>query len=134
MNDKCAAGTGRFVELMSNILGVSIDDLATMALLGDDIQITNMCAVFAESEVISLIGKGTNRESIARGIINSITSRIYSMLHKHGASDKLFLTGGLCEIQPFVDLLSLKLDCQVETTPLARYAGSIGAGLLSREL
>lgn len=58
MNDKCAAGTGKFMELMANTLGVSIDELASMALEGEDVSITSMCTVFAESEVISLIGEG----------------------------------------------------------------------------
>lgn len=134
MNDKCAAGTGRFMELMANVLGVSIDELANMALSGEDINITNMCTVFAESEVISLIGSGTKRESIARGIINSITGRVYSMVHKHGFTDTVFLTGGLCEVKSFVKLLSGKLNVEVKTSPLARYAGSIGAALLAKEL
>lgn len=134
MNDKCAAGTGRFMELMANVLGVSIDELANMALSGEDINITNMCTVFAESEVISLIGSGTKRESIARGIINSITGRVYSMVHKHGFTDTVFLTGGLCEVKSFVELLSEKLNVEVKTSPLARYAGSIGAALLAKEL
>lgn len=132
MNDKCAAGTGRFLELMSNTLGVSIDELGKMALFGEDINITSMCTVFAESEVISLIGSGTKRESIARGIINSITGRVYALLHKHGATDTIFLTGGLCEVEPFIELLSEKLETKVQTSPLARYAGSIGAALLAR--
>ncbi len=134
MNDKCAAGTGRFLELMANTLGVTIDDLAKMAVYGDNINITSMCTVFAESEVISLIGSGTKRESIARGIINSITGRVYAMLHKHGTSEEIFLTGGLCEVEPFVQLLSEKLETKVQTDQLARYAGSIGAALLAKEL
>lgn len=134
MNDKCAAGTGRFLELMANTLGVSIDELAKMALSGEDINITSMCTVFAESEVISLIGSGAKRESIARGIINSITGRVYAMLHKHGITDTIYLTGGLCEVEPFVKLLSTKLDNEVKTSSLARYAGSIGAALLAKEL
>ena len=93
-----------------------------------------MCTVFAESEVISLIGKGTPREDISRGIINSITGRVYSMLHKHGKNDSIYLTGGLCEINPFVELLSLKLQTDVKTDPLARYAGSIGAGVLASNI
>lgn len=134
MNDKCAAGTGKFLELMANTLGVSILELAQMALVGEDISINSMCTVFAESEVISLIGKGSSREDISRGIINSITGRVYSMLHKHGTSDLIYLTGGLCEVEPFIKLLSLKLDTKVKTNPLARYAGSIGAALLARDI
>ena len=132
MNDKCAAGTGKFLELMANTLGVSIIDLSEMALKGEDISINSMCTVFAESEVISLIGKGASREDISRGIINSITGRVNSMLHKHGKSDLIYLTGGLCEVQPFIDLLSEKLDTKVKTNPLARYAGSIGAAILAK--
>lgn len=132
MNDKCAAGTGKFMELMSNTLGVSIQELSEMALIGNDISINSMCTVFAESEVISLIGKGTSREDISRGIINSITGRVSSMIHKHGISNSIYLTGGLCEVKPFIDLLSLKLEREVETNPLARYAGSIGAAILAK--
>ena len=132
MNDKCAAGTGKFMELMSNTLGVSIDDLASLALKGDDITISSMCTVFAESEVISLIGAGKDREDIARGIINSITGRVSSMLFKHGSSDTIYLTGGLCEVEPFIELLSDKLKTKVETAKLARYAGSIGASILAK--
>lgn len=132
MNDKCAAGTGKFLELMANTLGVSIIDLSEMALIGEDISINSMCTVFAESEVISLIGKGTSREDISRGIINSITGRVYSMLHKHGSSELIYLTGGLCEVKPFIELLSAKLDKEVKTNPLARYAGSIGAAILAK--
>lgn len=134
MNDKCAAGTGRFLELMANTLGVSIDELGKMALSGEDINITSMCTVFAESEVISLIGSGTKRESIARGIVNSITGRVYALLHKHGATDIIFLTGGLCEVEPFVELLSEKLGIKVQTSSLARYAGSLGAALLAKDI
>lgn len=134
MNDKCAAGTGKFMELMSNTLGVSILQLSEMALVGADISINSMCTVFAESEVISLIGKGTSREDISRGIINSITGRVYSMLHKHGKDKIIYLTGGLCEVKPFVELLSQKLETVVKTDPLARYAGSIGAAILAKNI
>lgn len=135
MNDKCAAGTGKFMELMANTLGVSIDELADLALEGEDTSITSMCTVFAESEVISLIGEGKKREDIARGIINSISGRVYSMLHKHGNNnDSIYLTGGLCEVGSFIDLLSRRLEIEIKTDPLARYAGSIGAGLLATRL
>ncbi len=132
MNDKCAAGTGRFLDLMANSLGVAVDDLAQMALKGNDISITSMCTVFAESEVISLIGKGTPREDIARGIVNSILGRVSTMLHKHGMGSTVYLTGGLCEVAPFIQLLSEKIGQEVLTSKDARYAGSIGAALLAK--
>lgn len=134
MNDKCAAGTGKFLELMANSLGVGLNELADMALEGEDINITSMCTVFAESEVISLIGRGTPRPDIARGIINSIINRVSTMLHKHGINGPIYLTGGLCEVEAFLQLFAEKLEEEVKTDPLARYAGSIGAALLAKEL
>ena len=134
MNDKCAAGTGKFMELMSNTLGVSIDEMCNMALTGEDISISSMCTVFAESEVISLIGSGKDRNSISRGIVNSITGRVSSMLFKHGVGDNVYLTGGLCEVEDFKSLLSRRIEKDIKTDSLARYAGSIGAAILARNL
>lgn len=134
MNDKCAAGTGRFLELMANTLGVSLDEMAHMALKGKDIQITSMCTVFAESEVISLIGSGAKREDIARGVINSIIGRIKTLLSKQGIKGDIYLTGGLCELEPFIQLLSEKLGKKVNTSSLARFAGSIGGALLAKNI
>lgn len=134
MNDKCAAGTGRFLELMANTLGVSLEHMANMALEGEDIKISSMCTVFAESEVISLIGRGAKREDIARGVFNSIIGRIKTLLSKQGIRGDLYLTGGLCELEPFIKLLSENLDKEVKTNPLARYAGSIGGAILAKNI
>lgn len=134
MNDKCAAGTGRFLELMANTLGVSLDQMGHMALEGEDIKISSMCTVFAESEVISLIGKGTRREDIARGVFNSIIGRIKTLLGKQGINGDIYLTGGLCELDAFVKLLSQNLDQEVRTNPLARYAGSIGGAIMAKNI
>lgn len=134
MNDKCSAGTGRFLELMANTLEISIDEMAKMALKGKNIKITSMCTVFAESEVISLIGNGTKREDIARGVMNSIIGRIKTLLNKHGGQENLYLTGGLCELQPFTQLLSKNLGQEVKTNPLARYAGSIGGAIIAKNI
>lgn len=82
MNDKCSAGTGRFIEIMANTLGVSLDNLTELAKHGKDVKITSMCTVFAESEVISLIGRGEKREDIAFGIINSVVTRVVSLCKK----------------------------------------------------
>lgn len=134
MNDKCAAGTGRFLELMANTLGVSLYEMAQMALRGKDINITSMCTVFAESEVISLIGSGAKREDIARGVINSIIGRIKTLLNKQGVIGDIYLTGGLCDLEPFIKLLSQRIGKKVNTSSLARFAGSIGGALLAKNL
>lgn len=132
MNDKCAAGTGRFLELMAGTLGVSVDELSNLASSGGEVAITSMCTVFAESEVISLIGSGKRREDIASGVIASIAGRVKSLCQKHGDAGKYFLTGGLCENKYIIEKISQKLNRPVFSLPNARFAGSIGAAVLAR--
>lgn len=90
MNDKCAAGTGRFLELMANTLGLNIDEMCKLASNGENVTISSMCTVFAESEVISLIGSGKKREDIAFGVVDSITGRVKSLCQKHSKSGNFF--------------------------------------------
>lgn len=134
MNDKCAAGTGRFLELMSNTLGVSLENLCKMAEKGSMIKISSMCTVFAESEVISLIGSGKKREDIAKGVIDSIVSRVKSLCNKHSDTFGYFLTGGLSENEYIVNCLSERLGKPVTTHVLSKYAGSIGAAIIAGSL
>ncbi|MEG0371732.1 MAG: acyl-CoA dehydratase activase [Clostridium sp.] len=132
MNDKCSAGTGRFLEVMANILGLSIDELSKLSMNGKGVSISSMCTVFAESEVISLIGAGTKKEDIAYGVLDSIASKVKGICHRHNKTDKYFLTGGLCENTYFIDMLSKKLEAQIITSPHGRYAGAIGAAILAK--
>lgn len=134
MNDKCSAGTGRFLEIMANTLAVDIESLCDLASKGGGITISSMCTVFAESEVISLIGKGEKKEDIAYAIVDSVVSKVKSLCGKHSGTAKYFLTGGLCENNYIVNSLSKKLNSLVETDKLARYAGAIGAALLAKKL
>lgn len=128
MNDKCAAGTGKFLEVMANRLGVTLTDLCEMARNGKETPISSMCTVFAESEVISLIGKGTPREDISRGLIDSVVNKVASLVSRVGGVN-FALTGGLCEEDFLVEQLGKVLGGPVETCPEARYAGAIGAAL-----
>ena len=130
MNDKCSAGTGKFLEVMTNRLGLTPEELSALARNGQEITISSMCTVFAESEVISLIGKGTPREDIAFGIIESVINKVVALLAQV-PGDKYFLTGGLCEDEYIIERLSKALGASVESTPLARYAGAIGAAILA---
>ena len=128
MNDKCAAGTGRFLEVMADRLGVSQGELSQLARRGEPVKISSMCTVFAESEVIGLVGRGEPRENIAAGIIESVVSRVVSLVRQAPGSP-YFLTGGLCENDYVVERLSEHLDSSVSTCPNARFAGAIGAAL-----
>jgi predicted CoA-substrate-specific enzyme activase len=128
MNDKCSAGTGKFLEIMANRMAVSQSELASLASVGQKVSISSMCTVFAESEVISLIGQGTPREDIANGVIESVVARVCVLASKI-SSDKYVLTGGLCENDYVVKRLSAHLKAPVETCADARFAGAIGAAL-----
>ena len=133
MNDKCSAGTGRFLEIMADRLGVSQQELARLAAAGQPTVISNMCTVFAESEVISLVGKGEPRENIARGVIDSVVSRVVTLVGQVPAS-RYFLTGGLCENDYMRMRLSEELSAPVDSCENGRFAGALGAALLAAEL
>lgn len=130
MNDKCSAGTGKFLEVMTNRLGVTQNELSALARQGAPVTISSMCTVFAESEVISLIGKGTPREDIARGVIDSVVTKVVQLISQV-ENTQYFLTGGLCEDAYVVECLQNALKAQVKTTPLARYAGALGAAIIA---
>ena len=130
MNDKCSAGTGKFLEVMTTRLGLTPEELSALARKGNPITISSMCTVFAESEVISLIGKGTPREDIAFGVIESVVNKVVSLLAQV-PNDKYYLTGGLCEDEYMIERLEKALGAPVKSVPLARYAGAIGAAILA---
>ncbi len=134
MNDKCSAGTGRFLEIMANTLDLDPASLCEFAQQGKDVTISSMCTVFAESEVISLIGKGVSKADIAYGIVDSIASKVQSQCGKLERKGSYYLTGGLCECPYMIQCLSAKLSTQVKTCVQGRYAGAIGAALCAQKL
>ena len=128
MNDKCAAGTGKFVEVMATRLGTGLNQLYEMAAKGNPVSISSMCTVFAESEVIGHIASGRPREDIAAGVIDSVAARVAALAIRYPAKE-MVLTGGLCDSPYFIEVLSQKAKRQVATHPFARYAGALGAAL-----
>lgn len=133
MNDKCSAGTGKFLEVMTNRLGLTQSELSKLARVGNPVTISSMCTVFAESEVISLIGKGVPREDIANGVIESVVTKVVQLIAQVPA-ERYFLTGGLCEDAYLIERLSLALKAPVESMPDARYAGAVGAAIMAGDL
>lgn len=128
MNDKCSAGTGRFMEIMANTLAMKPEELCELAAQGGNTTISSLCTVFAESEVISLIGRGEPRENIAYAVIDSIASKVASQAgHINRGNMKLCLTGGLCDYTYLCKTLGEKLKTTVESKPDGRFAGAIGA-------
>ncbi|MBR6901921.1 MAG: CoA activase [Synergistaceae bacterium] len=132
MNDKCSAGTGKFLEVMSNRMGLTLQEFFTLAERGRDIKISSMCTVFAESEIVSLMGVGTPREDIACGAVGSVVAKVATLVSRKNHSDNFFLTGGFCESALLISKLSEVLGSEVKTVPDARFAGALGAALLGK--
>lgn len=132
MNDKCSAGTGKFLEVMTNRLGLTQNELSDLARQGTPTTISSMCTVFAESEVISLIGRGTPREDIAYGVIESVVTKVVQLVSQV-PGERYFLTGGLCEDAYILERLAHALQAPVTSMPQARYAGAIGAAILAQD-
>lgn len=133
MNDKCSAGTGKFLEIMANRLGVTIQELFELAQKGNAVPISSLCTVFAESEVISLIGEGRSREDIAAGVVDSVAEKVSQLARRINLPEKVMLTGGLSDCSFFTKVLSEKLGCMVDAREEGRYAGALGAALLAKE-
>ncbi len=130
MNDKCSAGTGRFLEVMANTLSVTPAELCEMARRGGETRISSLCTVFAESEVTNLIGRGTPRESIAWGVVDSIARKVRAQAGQvRLGPGPLCLTGGLCDFSFVRQRLEKALGRDVYTAPDARFAGALGAAL-----
>lgn len=134
MNDKCAAGTGKFIEIMANRLNVELSEMFELAKAGDPVPISSLCTVFAESEVISHIAEGRKREDIAAGIISSVALKVSSLCSKQRLAEKVVLTGGLSENEYFAKLLSDRLKKNVEISTEGRYAGALGASVIAERL
>ncbi|WP_054252394.1 acyl-CoA dehydratase activase [Neofamilia massiliensis] len=133
MNDKCSAGTGKFLEVMANKLSVTIDDLFELAKEGKVLPISSLCTVFAESEIISYIGQGKKREDIAAGVVDSVATKVSQLVQRLDLPETVILTGGLSHNEFFTKILSEKLGRNVKTTKNGIYAGAIGAALLAKE-
>lgn len=133
MNDKCSAGTGKFLEIMANRLSVKLEDLFKLAEQGQVIPISSLCTVFAESEVINYIGEGRRREDIAAGVVDSVAQKVAQLFKKLNMPEKIILTGGLSNMEYFTKVLSEKLGAKVENIENGKYAGALGAALLAKE-
>ncbi|MGP1437811.1 MAG: acyl-CoA dehydratase activase [Treponema sp.] len=130
MNDKCSAGTGKFLEIMANRLGLNLEEMFLFAKDGKDINLSSTCTVFAESEVISLMGKGTPREDIAKGVINQIVSKVISLVNRKQPAEQYFLTGGFSKSPFVISEIEKKLKKKVLSSEDGVYAGAIGASIL----
>ncbi len=131
MNDKCAAGTGRFIEMMMRTLEVPLEDIDAFVKGKNPANITSMCTVFAESEIVSLLAEGIEPGDIALGMIHAICRRTAYFARKMKLGGDIFFSGGLARYEIFRRTLEEYLQFPVHTHDLSQYAGAIGAALIA---
>jgi predicted CoA-substrate-specific enzyme activase len=128
INEKCAAGTGTFIEAMSRALEVSVDEMSKITLQSTrTLSINAQCAVFGESEVVSLIHQKTPKPDIARAVMNAIAGRIGSVARIVGLEKDIVMVGGMAKNTGFVDSLRKNLELDVKVPEDPDYVGALGA-------
>lgn len=132
MNDKCAAGTGRFLEVMARILELELNALGEIDQLSTKrVDISSTCTVFAESEVISQLSQGVNIADLVSGINRAVAFRGAGLLKRLGIQEPLFMTGGVAKNHGVVRALEAELGMTIYTDARTQLAGAIGAALLA---
>jgi predicted CoA-substrate-specific enzyme activase len=134
MNDKCAAGTGRFLEMMARALQISLEDMSTMGLdWHEDITISSMCSVFAESEVVSLVAQNKAVPDIVHGLDKSVAAKINTLVKRVGGQDLFMMTGGVAQNAGVVAAIEEKIGAKLYISDKAQLCGALGAALFALE-
>ena len=134
MNDKCAAGTGRFLEVMASKLQVSLDDMGRLSLQASgESRISSVCTVFAESEVVSLVAQNHPKEEIIRGLHRAIVNRVWSMIKTVGVHGAVTMSGGVAKNSGVVALLEEKLGRAMHLHTEPQIIGALGAALVAKK-
>ncbi len=133
MNDKCAAGTGRFLEVMAAKLEITLDELGEMSLSAKgEVAISSVCTVFAESEIVSLVARNHPKEEIVKGLHRSVVNRIMSMVRSVGLTPPFSMTGGVARNQGVVALFAENLGQAPLVPHEPQLVGALGAALMAR--
>ena len=134
MNDKCAAGTGRFLEVMANILQLQVSDLEKEAAKAEEaLKISSTCTVFAESEVISQLASGADTPALVKGICRSVASRTAALARRIGVEEKVCMSGGVANNGGVRQALEEELGVAILYSPLAQLTGALGAALFAAD-
>ena len=134
MNDKCAAGTGRFLDMMSKTLGISLEEMSTAGLnWNESIEISSMCTVFAESEVVSLVAQNKALPDIIHGLNRSVASKVGALASRLGKEGAYMMTGGVARNAGIVKALEEKIGEPIYICDEAQLCGAIGAALFALE-
>ncbi|KAA3607765.1 MAG: 2-hydroxyglutaryl-CoA dehydratase [Planctomycetota bacterium] len=137
MNDKCAAGTGRFLAAAAEVMGMDVSEIGPASLQSTQkLKITNVCTVFVESEILNQLGRGKKREDILAGVHRSIAGRSASLLRRVGLDEELTFTGGVAKNPGMLDAVRTRTKLQVNASEDSQFMGALGAALfaLEREL
>jgi predicted CoA-substrate-specific enzyme activase len=135
MNDRCAAGTGRFLEILANALGLKVENLGSISLMSTNkVKISNTCTVFAQQEVISRISEGMPLEDIVAGLHDAIAIRIVNMVKRLKIEPDVVLTGGVAKNIGVISAMKENLGCEVSVPEDPLLTGAIGAALLGKEI
>ena len=134
MNDKCAAGTGRFLEMMARTLQMKLPEMSELGLdWHNDVTISSMCTVFAESEVVSLIARSTAPADIIHGLNKSVAGKTAALARRTGGVAPFMMTGGVARNRGVVKELETALKAPVEVSEYSQLCGSLGAALFALE-
>jgi predicted CoA-substrate-specific enzyme activase len=135
MNDKCAAGTGRFLEVMAKALEVDLEEMGPLSMRStEQIAISSMCTVFAESEVISLVAQAKPKEDIIHGIHKAICNRISSLMDRVGIEPEVTMTGGVAKNTAIVENIRQKVHGRINVPEEPQIVGALGAALIAIDL
>lgn len=130
MNDKCAAGTGRFLDVMAGVMNVRTDELGALsAKATKEVSISNTCTVFAESEVISKLSAGVGLPDLVAGIHASVAKRVAGLAFRNGIVLEVAMSGGVALNQGIVSALSREMKADIHVHPLCQFAGALGAAI-----
>lgn len=134
MNEKCAAGTGRFFEVMARVLNCSLDELAELAAKAEkSVPISSVCTVFAESEVISQLASGAKPEEVAKGAHQSVAKRVAGLCNRLGMKPQVVMTGGVALNHSMVDAMAEEIGLSITVPENPQVMGAIGAADYARE-
>ncbi|GAG39407.1 unnamed protein product [marine sediment metagenome] len=134
MNDRCAAGTGRFLEVMAGVLEVDIQQLGELALQADEpALISSACTVFAESEVVSLLSEGVPRQKVAAGVFQSVAEQVIGLATRCSWQPPVLFDGGPSRSAALRRAMAGRLGCEPAVTPCGQFTTALGAALLARE-
>lgn len=134
MNDKCAAGTGRFLDVMANILQLDVNDLGKLAAQADKpAAISSTCTVFAESEVISQLANGVTTPNLVAGICASVSSRVAALAKRIGPTPDICMSGGVAQNGGVLSCMEKELGTKILVSPMAQLFGALGAAYFAYE-